>query len=106
MEAPAESVGAKPARKPRAAKAKVAKGEKKERDTKSSYAATKGGKEPREDSKRGQLLKVLRGPGITIEAMMKKWDWKVTDCRDALRLLGAQNGIATVRDESGVWRAK
>jgi hypothetical protein len=76
------------------------------RETKSEYKGAKGGKEPRPESKRGQLLAILRGPGITVEAMMKKFDWKVTDCRDVLNLLAKQNGVATVRDEDGKWRAK
>jgi hypothetical protein len=75
------------------------------RSAKSEYKANKAGKEPRPESKRGQLAALLRGPGITIEEMMAKFEWKVTDCRDALRLIGAQNGIATKLGDDGKWRA-
>jgi hypothetical protein len=61
-------------------------------------------KPPRPESKRGQLLAILRGAGITIEAMQTKFDWKPTDCRDALRLLAKQNGIGVERGEDGRWR--
>jgi hypothetical protein len=69
-----------------------------------AYPASKDGKEPRPESKRGQLLAILRDKGITIEAMMEKFSWTKVDCRDALRLLGKHNGIATKCGDDRKWR--
>ncbi|MFT3786386.1 MAG: hypothetical protein QM770_09485 [Tepidisphaeraceae bacterium] len=69
-----------------------------------SYPANKAGKEPRAESKRGKLFAILRDKGIAIDTMMRKFSWTHIDCRDALRLLGKQNGVATKCGDDGVWR--
>jgi hypothetical protein len=48
--------------------------------------------EPREDSKRGQLLGMLRKGGVEEKAVCRKFDWKPRDFMDALRLLARVNG--------------
>lgn len=69
-----------------------------------AYAAAPGGKEPRPSSKRGLLLAELRGNGITIEEMIARFEWTKLDCRDALRLLGKQNGVGTTLGADARWR--
>lgn len=50
--------------------------------------------EPREESKRGQLLGMLRKGSVTLGSIAKKFDWKDRDVMDAARLLARVNGFA------------
>jgi hypothetical protein len=50
--------------------------------------------EPREASKRGQVLAMLRKGDVTISKLEKKFEWAPRDAMDALRLLARTNGIA------------
>lgn len=101
VEAPAAPVKADAAPAPSDAAPAVEKPARESRVT--AYAATPGGKEPRPASKRGLLLVELRGPGITIEEMTARFEWTKLDCRDALRLLGKQNGVGTSLRADGRW---
>jgi hypothetical protein len=104
VEAAAAPVKAKAAPAPADAAPSVEKPARQSRVT--AYAATPGGKEPRPASKRGLLLVALRGDGITIDEMIARFEWTKLDCRDALRLLGKQNGVASALGEDGRWRAE
>jgi hypothetical protein len=61
--------------------------------------------DPREGSKRAQLLETLRKSGMTLEQMEKKFDWKQRDAMDALRLLARVNHVPVKQDDHGKWHA-
>lgn len=70
-----------------------------------AHVADPGGKLPRPDSKRGQLLAALQTPkGMSVEEMEKRFAWKRTDCADALRLLAKKNGVGVTCGADGRWR--
>lgn len=61
---------------------------------------------PRPGSKRGRLLAVLLGDGMTAERIASEFGWKPRDVADALRLLAVANGYVVYREEGGdTWRA-
>jgi hypothetical protein len=60
-------------------------GEPKTAPTVRTYAAIPGGKLPRPESKRGQLLALLQKPeGLTVEAICERFAWRSNDAKDAL----------------------